>query len=58
MSVDSTMPARSSLFDKGAAWIDNYHPQLRLHERGRIVSVGDGIAWISGLPSAAIDCKV
>jgi len=28
---------------------------MRMRERGRIVSVGDGVAWISGLPSAAID---
>ena len=55
MSAHSAMPERSSLFDSSTAWIDNYQPQLRLRERGRIVSVGDGIAWISGLPSAAID---
>lgn len=55
MSVNSAMPIRSSLLDSSAAWIDSYEPQLRLSERGRIVSVGDGIAWISGLPSAAID---
>ena len=55
MLAHSAMPERSSLFDSSMAWIDNYQPQLRLRERGRIVSVGDGIAWISGLPSAAID---
>ena len=27
----------------------------RVEERGRIVSIGDGIVWIEGLPSAAID---
>jgi len=34
---------------------DHYRFELRLSERGRVVSVGDGVAWISGLPSAAMD---
>jgi F-type H+-transporting ATPase subunit alpha len=33
----------------------DYAPRLRIGERGRVVSVGDGIAHISGLPSAAMD---
>ena len=37
------------------AWIENYHFGPRVEERGRIVSIGDGIVWIEGLPSAAID---
>jgi F-type H+-transporting ATPase subunit alpha len=32
-----------------------YRFGLRLTERGRVVGVGDGIAWISGLPSARLD---
>ena len=28
---------------------------LRLGEKGRVASVGDGIAWVYGLPSAAVD---
>ncbi|WP_275099147.1 F0F1 ATP synthase subunit alpha [Sedimenticola hydrogenitrophicus] len=36
-------------------WLDNYQPGLRLAERGTLVSIGDGIAWIEGLPSAALD---
>jgi len=36
-------------------WLDKYKPGLRLAEQGRVVSVGDGIAWIEGLPSAAMD---
>lgn len=43
------------LLQRQAQWLDDYHPQLRLRERGRVVSVGDGIAWITGLPSAAMD---
>jgi F-type H+-transporting ATPase subunit alpha len=38
-----------------ARWIDDYQFGLRLHEQGAVTSVGDGIAWISGLPSAAMD---
>lgn len=36
-------------------WLGEYRFGLRLSERGRVVSVGDGIAWIKGLPSAAMD---
>ena len=38
-----------------AQWLDRYAFRLRFSERGRILSVGDGIAWIDGLPSAAMD---
>jgi F-type H+-transporting ATPase subunit alpha len=55
MSAPPERPDQSSLLDSRAAWIDAYRPAMRIRERGRIVSVGDGIAWISGLPSAAID---
>jgi F-type H+-transporting ATPase subunit alpha len=37
------------------AWLDEYQFSIRVSERGRVVSVGDGIVWIQGLPSAAID---
>jgi F-type H+-transporting ATPase subunit alpha len=36
-------------------WIDNYKFELRISEQGKVVSVGDGIVWIKGLPSAFID---
>ncbi len=36
-------------------WLEDYQPTLRVTEQGHVVSVGDGIAWISGLPSAAMD---
>jgi len=36
-------------------WLDAYQPQVRYAEQGIVVSIGDGIVWISGLPSAAID---
>lgn len=40
---------------EAASWIRDYRFGLRVSEQGRIVSVGDGIAWISGLPSASMD---
>lgn len=43
------------LLEKQAAWLKGYQPGLRINELGHVVSVGDGIAWISGLPSAAMD---
>jgi F-type H+-transporting ATPase subunit alpha len=36
-------------------WLSRYRFGLRLTEQGRVVSIGDGIAWIKGLPSAAMD---
>lgn len=38
-----------------AAWLRDYRFGLRVSEQGSVVSVGDGIAWIEGLPSAAMD---
>ncbi len=45
----------NSLLRRQAEWLTDYQPRLRIREQGRVVSVGDGIAWISGLPSAAMD---
>ena len=38
-----------------ALWLKTYRPELRINERGSVLSVGDGIAWVTGLPSASID---
>ena len=38
-----------------AQWLERYAFRLRVSERGRVTSIGDGIAWIEGLPSAAMD---
>lgn len=35
--------------------LKNYRFGLHISERGNVVSVGDGIIWIKGLPTAAID---
>ena len=41
--------------DKQARWLEQYRPSLRISEQGTVISVGDGIAWISGLPSIAME---
>ncbi len=48
MAADSPLAAQ-------AEWLARYRYSLRLSEQGTVVSVGDGIAWISGLPSASMD---
>ena len=53
MPPDNT--AASAPLAQQAAWLKDYAPGLRITERGSVLSVGDGIAWISGLPSAAMD---
>lgn len=45
----------TSLLDRRAQWLEHYQPRLHVQERGSVVSVGDGITWISGLPSAAME---
>ena len=47
-----------SLLDRQEGWLDSYRYTMRLGEQGQLVSVGDGIAWISGLPSARMDGMV
>ncbi len=38
-----------------ARWLEKYKPGLRIEERGIVHSLGDGIARIAGLPSAAMN---
>ena len=45
----------NKLFSTVDNWLDHYKPSLQLTECGTVVSVGDGIAWIAGLPTAAMD---
>lgn len=45
----------TSLLKRQAMWLDNYEPSVHISECGRVVAIGDGIAWITGLPSAAMD---
>lgn len=49
------MPGSSSLLERLTGEVDRYRFGLRLEEYGRVLSVGDGITWIRGLPSAAMD---
>ncbi|MFO0698557.1 MAG: F0F1 ATP synthase subunit alpha [Nitrospira sp.] len=46
---------RNSLLSEQAAWLEQYRLGLRIVEQGRVRSVGDGIVWIEGLPSAAME---
>jgi F-type H+-transporting ATPase subunit alpha len=48
-------PVEDGPLARQARWVGGYRPGLRIGERGSVVSVGDGIVWVSGLPSAAID---
>lgn len=36
-------------------FLEHYHPQLRITEIGKVAAIGDGIVWVEGLPSAAMD---
>ncbi|HEX9756501.1 MAG TPA: F0F1 ATP synthase subunit alpha [Nitrospiria bacterium] len=49
------MKPKESLLSSQMARLDQYHYELRLAEQGTVISVGDGIAWIRGLPSAQMD---
>ena len=53
MSIDPSVA--SGLLQRQAEWIDSYRFGMRLTEQGSVVSVGDGITWIAGLPSARMD---
>ena len=44
-----------SLLDQQAQGLNAYELAVRVIEQGTVVSVGDGISWIKGLPSAAIE---
>ncbi|WHZ27725.1 MAG: ATP synthase alpha chain [Nitrospira sp.] len=46
---------RNPLLSGRAAWLEQYRLGLRIVEQGRVRSVGDGIVWIEGLPSAAME---
>jgi F-type H+/Na+-transporting ATPase subunit alpha len=52
-SGDHGPPA--SLLGRQRDWIEQYRFQPRIVERGKVLSIGDGIVWIEGLPSASID---
>ncbi|MFA7239892.1 MAG: F0F1 ATP synthase subunit alpha [Sulfuricellaceae bacterium] len=43
------------ILDRLARRVDDYRFTLRLGEQGRVNSVGDGICWVHGLPTAAVE---
>lgn len=47
--------ADCNLLQKQHDWLNRYQTKLSITEQGVVVAVGDGIAWIKGLPSAAIE---
>lgn len=49
------MAAEAGPLDRLKQRVDGYRFTLRLGETGRVASVGDGIAWVYGLPSAAAE---
>jgi len=50
------MPTEASAaLERNAARLRGYRFALRVAERGRVLSVGDGVVWIDGLPSAAME---
>ena len=51
----ATIKSTPTLLQQQADWLQQYQLGIRIAEQGNILSVGDGIAWISGLPSAALD---
>ncbi|MCX7102707.1 MAG: F0F1 ATP synthase subunit alpha [Methylobacter sp.] len=51
----TTIETFKSILDKQNDWLANYRLGLRATEQGTVVSIGDGISWIKGLPSAAIE---
>lgn len=52
---DPVADLSDSLFAAVGDWLENYQLGIQLSEHGNVVSVGDGITWISGLPTAAMD---
>lgn len=54
-AVAATEAQTDSLLTSQANWLLSYRYRLRLSEQGTVISVGDGIAWIDGLPSACMD---
>ncbi|MFA9420382.1 MAG: F0F1 ATP synthase subunit alpha [Gammaproteobacteria bacterium] len=53
--MSNTRLKETGLVSRQADWLKDYRPSIRIKEQGKVVSIGDGITWISGLPMAAID---
>ncbi|MDH4120809.1 MAG: F0F1 ATP synthase subunit alpha [Deltaproteobacteria bacterium] len=55
MAKAGELPTVDPPFAHSAQLFRAYQPALRVQEQGRLISVGDGVAWIEGLPSAAME---
>jgi len=53
--TDDRVSVADGPLERVAAWLEGYRFALSMTECGTLVSVGDGIVWVAGLPSAAID---
>ena len=51
----STNDLTQDFFNTVDDWLSSYQLDVKLSEVGNVISVGDGIAWISGLPTATLD---
>ncbi len=51
----SSANSSSTFFDRVDNWLNQYQLNMQLTELGSVVSIGDGIAWVSGLPTATMD---
>lgn len=49
------VPPVESADSQSVRSLNDYRPQLRISEVGKLAAIGDGIAWVEGLPSAAMD---
>lgn len=54
MAATDPLPDNAPLA-RQARWLEAYRLGLRVAEQGTVVAVGDGIIWVRGLPSAAMD---
>lgn len=52
---DANSGNNTDLLSQQQEWLQDYQFHLRVAEQGRVVSIGDGIVWVSGLPSACMD---
>jgi len=53
--MNDTREPAPGMLERQGRWLDNYSPRLRVREQGSAVSVGDGVVWVAGLPTAAMD---
>ena len=53
--MTSVEPTADGPLTRQRRWLDAYRFGLRFSQRGTVSAVGDGIVWVTGLPSAAID---